>query len=257
MDRNNFCQSEQDLVDGLQDWFGQHPGRAFLQQETACLNELLPKLFGYYLVQLGMAGIYDEPLKECRTGCCLVLASNKGKDQIRIDAQMDMLQLPIATESVDAVLVPHTLDFTADPHRVLREIERILIPEGRILITGFNPWSVWGIYKLLLKRRKTIPWCAQFISIPRLQDWLRLLDFNVEVIKPVMFRPPLQSESMMNRLMFLEQAGPKYWPFFSAGYVVQAVKRVSTLTPVRPDWRKRTRALGGKLIEPTTRNYDV
>lgn len=257
MDRKQFCHSEQELADSLQDWFGQYPGKAFLQEEEACLDDMLPDIFGYYLVQLGMPGMYDHAMEECRIGRRLVLATKRGTDRLQVDAQIDMLQLPIATESVDAVLVPHTLDFTADPHRVLREIERILIPEGRILITGFNPWSVWGIYRFLRRRKQTVPWCAQFISVHRLQDWLRLLDFNVEIIKPVMFRPPLQSESMMNRLLFFERAGPKYWPYFSAGYVVQAVKRVSTLTPLRPEWSKHKRALGGKLIEPTTRSYDV
>ncbi|MEJ2529207.1 MAG: class I SAM-dependent methyltransferase [Gammaproteobacteria bacterium] len=183
MDTKRFCHFDQEAADNLQAWFGQYPGRALLEQETACLNELLPQIFGYYLVQLGMAGMYDEAMGECRVGCHLVLASNKNIENIAVDTRVDMLQLPIATESVDAVLVPHTLDFTYDPHRVLREIERILIPEGRILITGFNPWSVWGIYRLLLKRKKSLPWCAQFISIPRLQDWLRLLDFNGELIK--------------------------------------------------------------------------
>ncbi len=256
MNRKHFCKSEQELADSLKEWFGQQPGQGFLDQENACLAELMPKLFGYYLVQLGMAGSYDEVMEDCRIGSCLVLAANSTANQIKIDAQVDLPQLPIATDSVDAVLVPHTLDFTPDPHRVLREIERILIPEGRIIISGFNPWSMWGGYKLLLQHKGKIPWCAQFISVLRLQDWLRLLDFNVELVKPIMFRPPLQSETMMNRLMFLERIGPKYWPFFSAGYVVQAVKRVSTFTPVRSGWRKRTRVLGGKLIEPTTRNYD-
>jgi SAM-dependent methyltransferase len=157
---------------------------------------------------------------------------------------------------VDTVLLPHTLDFTPNPHQVLREAERILIPEGRIIISGFNPWSVWGLYKLLLQHRGRIPWCAQFISTFRLQDWLRLLNFNVEIIKPVMYRPPLKSDAMMNRLMFLENANPKYFSFFSAGYVIQAVKRVTTFTPVKPGWKKRAQVVRGKLLEPTTRNYD-
>ena len=255
MNRKSFYKSEQEIVDSLKEWFDQQPGQGFLEQESACLNELIPKLFGYYLVQLGMAGSLDGVLDECRIGSCLVLAANSTVDHIRVNAQVDLQRLPIATDSVDAVLVPHTLDFTPDPHRVLREVERI--PEGRIIIYGVNPWSMWGIYKLLLQRKGNIPWCAQFISVLRLQDWLRLLDFNVEFIKPIMFRPPLQSESMMNRLLFLERMGPKYWPFFSAGYVIQAVKRVSPLTLVRPGWSKRARVLGGKLIEPTTRNYDI
>lgn len=225
-----------------------------MQQEIACLNDLLPKLFGYYLVQLGMEGSLNGILEDCRIGSRLVLAANRGSDQVRVDAQTDLMQLPIATDSVDAVLVPHTLDFTSDPHQVLREVERILIPDGRVIITGFNPWSMWGVYKLLLQRKGRIPWCAQFISVRRLQDWLRLLDFSVEIVKPVMFRPPLQSEAMLNQLLFLERMGPRYWPLLSAGYVVQAVKRVSPLTPVVPAWRRRARVLSGKLIEPTTRN---
>jgi len=254
MKKKSFFQSEQELASNLQEWFGQYPGQGFLEQEIDCLNDLLPKLFGYYLVQLGMAGSLDLALEECLVGSHLVLAANRGSDQVKVDAQVELSQLPIATDSVDAVLLPHSLDFSSDPHQLLREVERILIPEGRIIISGFNPWSLFGVYKLLLQRKGKIPWCAQFISVSRLQDWLRLLDFSVEIIKPVMFRPPLQNEAMMNRLQFLEQMGPKYWPFFSAGYVVQAVKRVSPLTPVLPAWRRRAQVLSGKLIEPTTRN---
>jgi len=256
MKKKRFFQSEQELASHLQEWFGQYPGQGFLEQETDCLNELLPKLFGYYLVQLGMAGSFDLALEECLIGSCLVLAANSSSDQVRIDAQVELSQLPITTDSVDAVLLPHSLDFSSDPHQLLREVERIMIPEGRIIISGFNPWSLFGLYKLLLQRKGKIPWCAQFISVRRLQDWLRLLGFRVEIVKPVMFRPPLQNKAMMNRLQFLEHMGSKYWPFFSAGYVVQAVKRVSPLTPVLPAWRRRAQVLSGKLMEPTTRNYN-
>ncbi len=254
MARKRFCKSEQDLARGMREWFGQQPGLSYLEQEKASLNELLPKLFGYYLIQLGMAESLDDIMQECRIGSCLVLATDKSSDPVRIDAQVSIPHLPIASDSVDAVLLPHTLDFTPNPHQVLREAERILIPEGRIIISGFNPWSIWGLYRLMLQHRGRVPWCAQFISLFRLQDWLRLLNFNVEIIKPVMYRPPLKSEALLSKLQFLENANPKYFSFVSAGYVVQAVKRVTTLTPIRPGWKKKTRVLGGKLIEPTTRN---
>ncbi len=234
-------------------WFGQQPGLAYLEQEKACLHELVQQLFGYYLIQLGMAGCLDDVMQECRIGSCLVLATDKSSDAVRLDAQVDIPRLPIASDSVDVVLLPHTLDFSANPHQVLREAERVLIPEGRVIITGFNPWSIWGLYKLLLQRKGMIPWCAHFISLFRLQDWLRLLDFDVELIKPVMYRPPLKSESMMNRLLFMEKLSSKYFPFFSAGYVVQAVKRTSTFTPVKPVRRKRPKIVRGKMLEPTTR----
>lgn len=248
-----FCQSEQDVAEGMREWFGQQPGRAYLQQEKAALHDLLPKLFGYYLIQLGMAGALDDAMEECRVGSCLVLGADESSAPVRLDAQINFPQLPIATESVDAVLLPHTLDFSPSPHQVLREAERILIPDGRIIISGFNPWSVWGMYKLLLQRKGKVPWCGQFISQYRLQDWLRLLNFSVEITKPVMYRPPLKSEAMLERLLFLEKANPKYFSMVSAGYVVQAVKRVTTFTPVRPGWKKRSKVVRGKLLEPTTR----
>ncbi len=254
MAKKRFCKSEQDLARNMREWFGQQPGRAYLEQEKASLSELIPKLFGYYLIQLGMAESLDDVMQECRVGSCLVLAADKSSDPVRIDVQVNIPQLPIASDSVDSVLLPHTLDFSSNPHQVLRETERVLIPDGRIIISGFNPWGVWGLYKLLLQHRGRVPWCAQFISLFRLQDWLRLLNFNVEIIKPVMYRPPLKSEAMLNRLLFLEKLNPKYFSFFSAGYVIQAVKRVTTYTPVRPGWRKKARVVSSKLLEPTTRS---
>ncbi len=253
MATKRFCQSEQDLAKGMREWFGQQPGRAYLEQEKACLHELLPKLFGYYLIQLGMAQSLDGVLDDCKIGSCMLLGTEKSSAPVRMDAQVNISQLPIATESADAVLLPHTLDFSSNPHQVLREAERILIPDGRIIISGFNPWSVWGLYKLLLQRKGKIPWCGQFISLYRLQDWLRLLNFRVEIIKPVMYRPPLKSEAMLEKLLFLEKANPKYFSLISAGYVVQAVKRVTIFTPVRPSWKKRSKVVRGKLLEPTTR----
>lgn len=253
MATKRFCQSEQYLAEGMREWFDQQPGRAYLQQEKACLRDLLPNLFGYYLIQLGMAQSLDDVMDECKIGSCLLLGTEKSSSPVRMDAQINIPHLPIATESVDAVLLPHTLDFSPSPHQVLREAERILIPDGRIIISGFNPWSVWGLYKLLLQRKGKIPWCGQFISLYRLQDWLRLLNFSVEIIKPVMYRPPLKSEAMLERLLFLEKANPKYFSLISAGYVVQAVKRVTTFTPVRPSWKKRPKVVRGKLLEPTTR----
>ena len=253
MAAKRFCQSEQDLAAGMREWFGQQPGLAYLQQEKAVLHDMLPKLFGYYLIQLGMAQSLDDAMEECRIGSCLVLGTEKSSAPVRMDAQINISQLPIATESVDAVLLPHTLDFSSSPHQVLREAERILIPDGRIIISGFNPWSVWGLYKLLLQRKGKVPWCGQFISLYRLQDWLRLLNFSVEISRLVMYRQPLKSEAMLEKLMFMEKANPKYFSLVSAGYVVQAVKRVTTFTPIRPRWKKRAKAVRGKLLEPTTR----
>ncbi len=164
-----------------------------------------------------------------------------------------MEYLPFASDSIDVVLLSHTLDFSPDPHPLLREVERVLIPEGKLIILGFNPFSLWGAWRLFRLRRRNIPWCGRFLSLSRLDDWLSLLGFEVQQVKRMMFIPPLQQSGLIRQLAIVERLGRRYWPMLSGSYVVQAVKRVSTLTPIEPAWKLGSRVLGGSVIEPTTR----
>ncbi len=218
------------------------------------LERLLPDLFGYYLIQLGLGKISDRIRQVSRIRNHLLLDPPGQQSPVPAHIQADFLRLPIATDSVDVVLLPHTLDFVADPHQLLREVERILIPEGRVIVFGLSPWGIWGIWKLLLGRTGRVPWCAQFVSQRRLNDWLSLLGFEVEVTEPLMFRPPLRNETVMSNLELLERAGRRFWPALCNGYVMQAVRRVSTLTPVDPRWKKRRSVFAGGVIEPSTRS---
>ncbi len=249
-----FCQTEPNIGVSLNQWFGQIPGSYLQQQEMALLERLLPELFGYYLLQLGMADSSDEIAAVSKMGNHLVIDSNGQFTAGTLGIQADSIHIPIATDSVDAVLLAHTLDFVADPHQVLREVERVLIPEGRVLIAGFNPWSLWGVWRLFGRRQGRVPWCGQFISQRRLYDWLSLLGFELELAMPLMFRPPIQSAAIMERLEFMERQGERLWPFLAGAYVVQAVLRVSTMTPMRPGWKRRAALFGGRVIEPTTRS---
>ena len=165
----------------------------------------------------------------------------------------DARQLPVATDSVDAVLMPHTLDFSPKPHQVLREAERVLIAEGRLIILGFNPWSLWGLWRLVHRGPSRIPWCGHFLAMRRLHDWLRLLGFKIEQTRHLMFRPPFGGRRMMTQLEFMERLGQHFWSPLSGVYVVQAVKRVSNPKPVGLAWKARARLLGGRVAEPTTR----
>ena len=63
----------------------------------------------------------------------------------------DLLDLPFEAQSVDLIVMPHTLEFTSDPHRLLREAERVLMPEGQLIILGFNSLSLWGARQSLGK----------------------------------------------------------------------------------------------------------
>jgi SAM-dependent methyltransferase len=238
----------------VRDWFNQSPGRELLLQEKVCLDELLPSLFGYYLLQLGQLESEQGLLQGSRIRHNIVLDLSTLATPGHVHIRGDAVQLPVRTDSVDVVLMPHTLDFSPDPHQVLREVERVLIPEGRLIILGFNPWSLWGLWRMLWRRSSRVPWCGRFLGPRRINDWLSLLGFDLERTQFLMHRPPLKREGVMRRLEFLERMGQRYWSPMVGVYMVQAVKRVSTLTPIKQAWKARPAVLGGRVVEPTTRN---
>ena len=111
-----------------------------------------------------------------------------------------------------------------------REVERVLRPEGRLIVFGLNPASLWGLRQNLgrLKRRGApyLPRDGEFIGYWRLRDWLKLLSFDVEAARFGVYRPPLRSEAWMQRWQWVEGVGSRWWPVLGAAYFIQAVKRV-------------------------------
>jgi hypothetical protein len=145
---------------------------------------------------------------------------------------------------LDLVVLPHTLEFSADPHATLREVERVLVPEGRVVICGMNPTSLWGFkqsrghfYQRLGHSRLFLPNGGDFIGYWRLRDWLRLLGFEVEVGRFGCYRPALASEKWLRHFAWMDWLGQRCWPIFGAVYFLVAVKRVRGVTLLSPAWR--------------------
>ena len=242
------------LEEELNRWRSESPGNLLTAREADVLKDWLTAVFGYCLVQVGsVAWPEDDPLSASPIGHKVQLGADP-RTTSRHVAIIDPAQLPVASDSVDAVVLPHTLDFCADPRRLLREVERILIPEGRLITVNFNPWSLWGLQRLVMRPfgRHRVPWAGNFVGYIRLSDWLSLLGMEIEKTEVVMFRPSGSSEAMIRRTEFLERLGHRFWPMLAGVYLVQAVKRVRPLTPVRPDWQ-RLRQLGSRVLEPTAR----
>lgn len=258
LSRQTRCDAadEAALVRAIGAWFAESSGHTLLGLERETLERFLDGCFGYYAVQLGALGVGDEPLAACGMRSRVVVVEGRAEAEGCSRIRSELLRLPIATDSVDLVLLPHTLDFFADPHGILREAERILIPEGRIILFGFNPWSLWGIYRLMRLRSRGIPWCGRFLRPRRVEDWLELLGFEVEMIESLMFRPPILISGMRRGLGLLEGAGERFWPRMGGVYAMRAVKRVTRLTPVGPAWKLANVVLGGRVVEPTARSTD-
>lgn len=223
----------------FQSWYASSLGQRLAQCEKQVLEKHLPDLFGYFLLQVGCPEINAEKvagnwLKSSRVSArfCLDYENNQG-----VSCQAHLSQLPMQSDSLDIVILPHVLEFSSEPHQVLREVERVLIAEGHVVILGFNPWSIWNIFRFSLFWKNQAPWNAHFLAASRVVDWLTLLGFDVVQRHGYYYQPPLQSENIIKKLGFLEKIGQRFWPKLGAGYVLVARKRVETLTPIRPRWR--------------------
>lgn len=238
----------------FREWLAQPPGSELLRMEQAAVGRMLPELFGYHIVQVGRMRDADL-LGSSRIAHKAVLDLDPaGSGEAGASMVCSAESLPLAPDSVDVIVLPHVLEFSANPHRVLREIERVLIGDGHLVLTGFNPWSCWGLWRLFLWWRDTAPWCGHFYGLARIRDWLALLDLELLKVTRLFYRPPLRHAPALARLAILEQFGRHAWPFLGGAYVLVAKKRVIPLTSSRMRWRARRGVIASGLAEPTARN---
>jgi len=196
-------------------------------------------VFGFRAVQIGLPEV--DFLRVNRIPYRFSVALEPGAT-----VAADPLQLPIASQSVDLVALPHGLESHHNPHDVLREVERILMPEGQVVISGFNTVSLWRLRQLFTGREAQAPWDARFIGLLRLRDWLRVLGFELNGGTFGCYAPPFTQKHWLERFAFMEKAGARWWPLTGGVYVVRAVKRVHGMRIVTPAWRQeraRRRAL--------------
>lgn len=238
-------------------WYSSSLGQRLARSEKRILDEYLPDLFGYFLLQCGCPEVKAEGkagswLKASRvsTKICLDYDINQG-----VSCQANLAHLPMKSDSLDIVILPHVLDFSNEPHQVLRETERVLIAQGHVVILGFNPWSIWNIVRFFLFWTKKTPWNARFLPASRAMDWLTLLGFEVIQCKGYFYKAPINSAGLSRKLAFLSNFARRFLSKFGAGYVIVARKRVETLTPIRPSWRSRHNVVtSGLEVEPINRN---
>lgn len=236
------------------EWLATPLGRALAAQEAVVVRRLLGQCFGYHLVQLG--GPCDGSMMEgSPVRHRIVLRADPPETPVQgVECVLGTPQaLPFAASSVDVLLLVHVLEYSPDPHQLLREVDRVLIPEGHALVVGFNPWSLWGLWRLLLGWREEPPWCGRFIGARRLGDWLRVLGFAVDRPAYTMFRPPLPRVARWPVHGRLERMGAYFTPWLGGVYVLRACKRVEGLTPLELHWQRARVPAGAGAAEPSTR----
>lgn len=246
--------SDTDSLARLSGWYASPLGKSLEQAELSAVRDALGTLFGFHLLLVSPPW-KGSPLDACRISHPIHMPLVWQQEMT--DPPTSLIgapeTLPILTDSLDAIILPHTLEFVGKPHEVLREVDRCLIPEGHVLILGFNPYGLWGLWRLLYGWRRRLPWTGRFISQARVRDWLELLGFDTLSCRPLLFRPPLQSLAATRHLQIFERLADRGWPMPAAGYQLLARKRVVGMTPIRPRWRPRRSLIAGGLIEPTRR----
>lgn len=218
------------------------PGRYVLDWEQQQLDTAVADVFGYHALQLGLPEIdalreNRMPLRFCAADRQLAPGATDGERRVAIINRYE--ELPIATHSIDLVVMPHILEFAADPHQVLREVERVLVPEGHLVITGFNPASLWGLRQFCTRLGASpyLPREGRFIALPRVKDWLKLLSFDLARGRFGCYAPSAQSAAWLHRWRFVEKAGDRWWPVLGAVYMLTAVKRVRGMRLVGAVWK--------------------
>jgi SAM-dependent methyltransferase len=260
-----------DPIISLTDWFQTPAGRYLLAWEQAQFDRSVANLFGFNALQLGLPELQalaanrmphrwlalpEEMLDGAAAGQELQGGDDGGEPGATPAAPKAALvtnaaALPFPEASLDLVVLPHTLELSADPHHVLREVERVLVPEGRVVVAGFNPNSLWGLRQSRARLMGRVgltsmglsdlylPETGDFIGPWRLRDWFRLLGFEIESQLFGCYRPAVRSEQWLQRFAWMDRAGARWWPIFGAVYFFVAVKRVRGVRLLGPAWRPR------------------
>lgn len=227
----------------LQRWFDSDVGQYVRKWEQEHIDNLVADVFGFRAVQYGLPEfdylaanrmpfkVYAGP----------VPLDKSLKDRWQASVLCEAEQLPFDGDSLDLLVLCHTLSSAQDQHMVLREAQRVLVPEGRLVIVGFNPWSLWGLRNAL---PGLAPWFPSgesgSVSPARLKDWLRLLSFEIDRGHFGCYAPAVGTQQWLERFAFMEKAGDRWWPIFGSVYIVSAVKRVAGMRLITPAWKRKS-----------------
>lgn len=231
---------EHEEIAKLKQWLNTEPGCYARTWEQQQMSDLSANVFGYHAIQIGMP--HWDLLRNNR-----ILRKWYTHTQPEATAAGTSLvlcvpeQLPFASESIDLLILPHALEMSYDPHQVLREVQRVLVPEGQVILSGFNPWSLWGIRDRLPGLESLMPVApSQQLSVWRVADWLALLSFEVTTELTGCYSPLCSQARWLQRWGFMDKLGARWWPMLGAVHVIKATKRVNSITMVGIDWPKKT-----------------
>lgn len=232
----------------MHEWLQTPAGRYLLAWEGAQYDRAVADIFGFNALQLGLPEL--DTLQANRmphrwlAQCDARLPAPTEQGASRTTLVTDFAALPFPEASLDLVVLPHALELASDPHAALREVGRVLVPEGRVVIGGFNPTGLWGLRQRRARLTQRLGWGERFepdvrdwIGYWRVRDWLRLLEFEIEVGHFGCYRPAMRSQAWLDQCAWMDTVGARWWPILGSVYFLVAVKRVRGVRLLGPAWK--------------------
>lgn len=217
----------------LESWYVSPRGKYLSGIESALVNRELQECFGYNLLQMG-PGRHPE-----------LCASSPVKNQFYLsphtpagtpDVYADYGELPFEAGSIDVAVLHHVLEWSQQPHQLLREIQRVIAPQGHLLLVCFNPWSLHGLWSLLSRYFPAATWRQRRIDKVRIDDWLSLLGFNLQSVSHGYNVPPSGQTWFDKHAAKLDEYCTRHNVPLGGVQVYHAISEVAGITPIRPRW---------------------
>ncbi|MFQ3235412.1 MAG: hypothetical protein ACI9C4_000969 [Paraglaciecola sp.] len=218
--------------------------KAVVETQLAGITQ---QFFGYHMVKVGNLSS-ELKLTQCSIKHCVNMMT-------KVSEHSSILSLPremaLLENSVDAFVLAHELDFAQDPHQILREVDRAIMPDGNLVIVGFNPFSITGLIKLLSFNQQSLLHEARFFSVPRLKDWLNLLGFEIMDVK----YQPFSTFKYMQKKNAWSRWYDIFLPKLASVYIIVAKKRTVPMSLIKPKWQPKPKfAVVG--VSMRTRGFD-
>ncbi len=230
----------------IDSWYTSPLGLYLLEQIKTRLNSFLSTSFGYHALQLGCVSQSVELMEQCRVNHVFRLGQGEHGQQILIDSR----SFPVASDSTDLVVLMHALSQSKDPHAILREVNRVLIPDGKLIIIDFNPVSFWGLRHLFQGWLDDAPWAGHYYTAGRLKDWANLLGFDQLHHYKCGYALPFNYQKLIVKSRILRKFSERWLKFSAVLNLMVFEKNTIPLIPVRKRWVKR-QILAPGVVRPT------
>ena len=244
----------------VEHWFQSDEGQSLLCAEQYLIKRSLGDCFGYFIMQMSVT---REKLL-CHTARVQhkfsVYPVTPRSPLDNVDLLVDVEQMPLASNSLDAVLLHHSHEFVDNPQQLLREIERVMVNGGHLIVVGFNPYSLMGLQGLLTRIFPRAIWHNKSYSQKRMEDWLSILGFQLTQKQYGYHRFAAKRKKHKGRAwsFVMRQINriTKQLPLGSF-YCITAVKQEAAMTPDTASWRSAANSLSALSPKANIRHGKV